>query len=91
MSEDNFNFLDYLLVMSVRFKSYKEVSRNYLDSRLLNKINEDCEVEFCSNCKFMKHIKSELVKNGYYSFNKDVKWWRINHHWGNVTVEATDN
>ena len=88
MSVDNFNFLDYLLTMSVRFKNYKEVTRDYIDSRMLNKVNDDCEVEFCSNCKLMKHIRSVLVEHGYYTFNKHVKWWRINHRWGSVTVEA---
>ena len=87
---DNFNFLDDLLTMSFRYKCYKEVSRNYIDSRLLNKINEECES--CSNCLLMRHVRSELLVKGYYSFNKHVKWWRINHHWGNVTVEpVTDN
>ena len=87
MNQDNFNFLDYLLTMSFRYKSYKEVSRNYIDSRLLNKINEECESEFCSNCMLMKHIRSELSIKGYYSSNKHVKWWRINHYWGSVTVD----
>ena len=63
MSVDNFNFLDYLLTMSVRFKNYKEVTRDYIDSRMLNKVNDDCEVEFCSNCKLMKHIRSVLVEH----------------------------
>ena len=47
---NNFNYLDYLLTMSVRYKGYKEVSRNYIDSRMLNKVNEDCVSDFCSNC-----------------------------------------
>ena len=92
MSLDNFNFLDYLLTMSFRYKSYKEVSRDYIDSRMLNKVNKECVFEFCSNCLLMKHVRSELLIKGYYSFNKHVKWWRINHHWGSITVEPiTDN
>ena len=87
MSLDNFNFLDYLLTMSFRYKSYKEVSRDYIDSRMLNKVNEECVFEFCSNCLLMKHVRSELLIKGYYSFNKHVKWWRISHHWGSITVE----
>ena len=39
------NFLDYLLVMSIRFKSYKEVSRDYI-FRLLNEVNENCVCDF---------------------------------------------
>ena len=80
------NFLDYLLIMSIRFKSYKEVSRDYL-SRLLNEVNEDCVCEFCTNCQHVNSIRFELFKKGYQTFNKHVEWWRINHHWGNVSVE----
>ena len=80
------NFLDYLLIMSIRFKSYKEVGRDYL-FRLLNEVNEDCVCEFCTNCQHVKHIKFELFKKGYQTFNKHVEWWRINHSWSNVTVE----
>ena len=92
---NNHNFLDYLLIMSICFKSYKEVSRDYI-SRLLNEVNENCECEFCTNCQHVEHIKFELFKKGYQTFNKDVKWWRINHHWGNVSVDPilltdTDN
>ena len=50
------NFLDYLLIMSIRFKSYKEVGRDYL-FRLLNEVNEDCVCELCTNCQHVKHIK----------------------------------
>ena len=88
----NDNLLDDLLTMSFRYKCYKEVSRNYIDTRMLNKINEECEFHFCSNCMQMKHVRSELMLKGYYTFMKHIKWWKINHHWGAVTVEpVTDN
>ena len=86
----NNNFLDYLLKMSIRFKSYKEVNRDYI-SRLMNEVNENCECEFCSNCQHVNVIRFDLFKKGYQTFNKHVKWWRINHHWGNVTVEPVQN
>ena len=80
------NHLDYLLIMSIQFKSYKEVNRDYL-YRLLNEVNENCVCEFCTNCQHVNGIRFELFKKGYQTFNKHVNWWRINHHWGNVTVE----
>ena len=80
------NFLDYLLSMSIYFKTYKEVDRQYI-RRLKNEVNENCICEFCTNCQQIKNIRFELFKKGYQTFNKDVKWWRINHHWGNVSVE----
>ena len=72
--------------MSIRFKSYKEVNRNYI-SRMVNEAKDDCECQFCTNCQHVKDIRDELFKKGYQTFNKDVQWWRINHHWGNVSVE----
>ena len=83
---NNHNFLDYLLVMSLRIKSYKLVGRDYI-SRMMNEANDDCDCQFCTNCQHVKHIKFELFKKGYQTFNKHVKWWKINHHWGNVSVE----
>ena len=83
---NNHNFLDYLLVMSLRIKSYKLVGRDYI-SRMMNEANDDCDCQFCRNCEHVKHIKFELLKKGYQTFNKHVKWRKINHHWGNVSVE----
>ena len=83
---NNHNFLDYLLVMSLRIKSYKLVGRDYI-SRMMNEANDDCDCQFCKNCEHVKHIKFELLKKGYQTFNKHVKWRKINHHWGNVSVE----
>ena len=83
--------MDYLLTMSFRYKCYKEVSRNYIDSRMLNKINEDC-VDFCSNCLLMRHVRSELMIKGYYTTMKHINWWQIKHYWGSVIVEpVTEN
>ena len=80
------NFLDYSLSMSIHFRTYKEVGRDYI-SRLFDEVNEEHESDFCTNCQHIKHIRFELVKKGYDTFNKHVKWWRINHHWGNISAE----
>ena len=82
-----FNYLNYLLNMSIQYRCYKEVTRAYIE-RLFDEVNEISESDFCTNCGHIKQIRSELVKNGYDSFNKHVKWWRINHHWAEITVEA---
>ena len=83
---NNHNFFDYLLVMSMRFKTYKLVGREYL-RRLLNEGNDDCQCECCTHCLYIKEIRAELFKNGYQTFNKSVNWWRIHHQWGKLTVE----
>ena len=90
-----FNYLNYLLSMSIHFRCYREVGREYIQS-LFDEVNEECDSDFCTNCQHIKQIRSELVKKGYDSFNKHVKWWRINHHWAEITVEpihdeATNN
>ena len=78
--------------MSFRYKCYKEVSRNYIDSRMLNKINEECESHICSNCTLMKHVRSELMIKDYYTTNKHIKCWRIKHYYGSVVIEpVTEN
>ena len=82
-----FNYLDYLLNMSIYYRCYKEVSRDYIQ-RLFGEVNEICESDFCTNCQNIKHIRSELVRKGYDSFNKHVKWWKINHQWAEITVET---
>ena len=35
----------------------------------------------------MRHLRSELMIKGYYTTNKDIKWWRIKNYWGSVIVE----
>ena len=73
---NNFNFFDYLLVMSLYIKTDKLVGRDYL-RRLLNQANEDCYCKYCTFCKYIKLIRLELFKNGYQTFNKSVEWWKI--------------
>ena len=72
--------------MSFRYKCYREVSRNYIDTRLLNKINDEC-VEFCKNCLLMRQVRAELFLKGYYTTNKHIDWWQIKNYWGSVVVE----
>ena len=59
-----FNYLDYLLSMSIQFRFYKEVGREYIQ-RLFDEVNEECESDFCTNCQHIKHIRSELLKKDY--------------------------
>ena len=53
--------------MSLTIESYKLVGRNYLQ-RLLDQTNEDCTVWLKR-----KLIQAEFLKNGYQTFNKNVK------------------
>ena len=53
-------------------------------------------VNFVQTVSMLNILSLSFSKKGYQTFNKNVKWWRINHHWGNVTVdpilnEDTDN
>ena len=82
---NNHNFFDYLLVMSLRIRSYKLVGREYL-RKLITDAKENCECEFCPSCKYIIHIKKELLLNGFETHNKTVKCWRIEHTCGNITV-----
>ena len=82
---NNHNFFDYLLVMSLRIKSYKLVGREYL-RKLVSDSNDNCECNFCTSCKYIKEIKEELLLNGFETHNKTAKCWRIDHTYGNITV-----
>ena len=75
--------------MSLTVESYKLVGRTYLQ-RLLDQTNEDCH---CSNCTFCvrgKLIQAELFKNGYQTFNKDVKCWKISESANSLSVSPSD-
>ena len=75
--------------MFLTIESYKLVGRNYLQ-RLLDQTNEDCP---CSNCTFCvrgKLIQAELFKNGYQTFNKDVKCWKISETANSLSVSPSD-
>ena len=56
-----YNFLDHLISMSIYFRTYKEVGRDYIDSLF----NEVCESDFCTNCSNSKDIRFELVKKRF--------------------------
>ena len=73
---NDFNFFEYLLLMSLRVEHYKLVTRQFL-YRLLDQLNEDCDCFNCKYCTKLKTIKAELRKNGFGSFNKTIEWWRI--------------
>ena len=80
------NYFNYLLSMSIQVHRYKEVSRAIID-KWFDEVNEECWSDFCTNCTDIKDIRSELLKKGSDSFNKHVKFWRINYIWGGITVE----
>ena len=44
---NNFNYFDYLLIMSVEIRSYKLVSRDYLRKLVSEPANDNCECNFC--------------------------------------------
>ena len=52
---NNHNFFDYLLVMLLRIKSYKLVTREYL-RKLVSESNDNCECNFCKYCEYIKFI-----------------------------------
>ena len=79
---NDFNFFEYLLLMSLRVEHYKLVTRQFL-YRLLDQLNEDCD---CFNCKYCTRLKAELHKNGFRSSNKSIDWWRISETLTTLTV-----
>ena len=71
--------------MSLTIEIYKLVGRTYL-RRLLDQTNENCH---CSNCTFCIRgnlIRSELLKNGFQTLNKEVNCWKITEHANDVRV-----
>ena len=75
--------------MSLTIESYKLVSRNYFQ-RFLDQTTEDCR---CSNCTFCVRgnlIQVELFKNGYQTFNKDVKCRKISETANSLSVSPSD-
>ena len=75
--------------MSLKIESYKLVGRTYLGC-LLDQTNENC---CCSNCTFCvrgKLIQAELFKNGYQTFNKDVKCWKISEYANSLSISPCD-
>ena len=75
--------------MPLKIESYKFVGRTYL-RRLLDQTKEDCR---CSNCTFCvrgKLIEAELFKNGYQTFNKYIKCWKIREHADSLSVSLSD-
>ena len=83
---NDFNFFEYLLLMSLQVENYKLVTRQYL-YRLLDQLNEDCDCFNCKYCIRLKTIKSKLKKkNGFRSFNKSIEWWRISETSTTLTV-----
>ena len=70
--------------MSISCLFYKEVTRNYIQ-KLFDKL-DDQNPDTDTNSLHIKEICSELLKQGYDSFNKHVEWWRINYNPDGITV-----
>ena len=79
---NDFNFFEYLLLMSLRVGHYKLVTRQYL-YRLLDQLNEDCDCKYCTK---LKTIEAELRKNRFGSFNKTIERWRISETSTTLTI-----
>ena len=45
---NNHNYFDYLLIMSVRIRSYKLVSRDYLGKLVSEPTNDNCDAIFAN-------------------------------------------
>ena len=73
---NDFNFFEYLLIMSLQIQCYKLVDRNYL-LRLLSELNENCDCDNCTYCTKLKIIRSEIRKNGFGSYINHIDCCRI--------------
>ena len=82
---NDFNFFEYLLLMSLRVENYKLVTRQCFN-RLLDQLNKDCDCFNCKYCIRLKTIKAELQKNGFGNINKSIEWWRISETLTTLTV-----
>ena len=82
---NDFNFFEYLLLMSLRVENYKLVTRQYL-YRLLDQLNKDCDYFNCKYCIRLKTIKSELQKISFGTFNKSIEWWTISETSTTLTI-----
>ena len=72
--------------MSLNIRFYKEVTRNYIE-KLFDNLNRGTSEFSIASSYSEEQICSEFIKEGYYSFNTHIEWWRINFHLNKVTVE----
>ena len=75
--------------MSLRIESCKLVGRTYL-LRLLDETNENCHCSNCTYCIRENLIRAELFRNGFQTFNKVVKCWKINEDAKSLSVSPSD-
>ena len=72
--------------MSLNIRFYKEVTRNYIE-KLFDNLNRGTSEFSIASSYSEGQICSEFIKEGYYSFNTHIEWWRINFYLNKVTVE----
>ena len=75
--------------MSLRIESYKLVGRTYLLC-LLDQTNENCHCTNCTYCIRGNLIRAEPLRNGFQTFNKEVKCWEINEDANSLSVSPSD-
>ena len=64
--------------MSVKTRSYKEASREYLLEILeKEKKLEYHKIKECGCCYYEKILYHQLKEKGFFSYNKTINWWRL--------------
>ena len=70
--------------MSLRIKRYQLVGRDWLEKKL--KHLDQCFMSGCKYCGQLGCIKTELERNGFYTLNRAIGWWRIEEGRWSMTV-----
>ena len=66
--------------MSLIVKSYKLVSREYFENILRGKRKTILLKER------LKAIKRQLIKNKFFTDNKEIEWWMISYDSNNIQI-----
>ena len=75
--------------MSLKIENYKLVGRTFVQ-HLLDQTNEDRRCSNCTYCVRGKLVQAELFKNGYQTFNKHIKCWKISEYANCLSVSPSD-
>ena len=71
--------------MSLIVKSYKLVSRVYFENILRGKRKTILLKER------LKAIKRQLIKNKFFTDNKEIEWWIISYDSNNIQIAPADD
>ena len=71
--------------MSLIVKSYKLVSREYFENILRGKRKTILLKER------LKAIKRQLIKNKFFTDNKEIEWWIISYDSNNIQIAPADD